>query len=81
MTKEELKTLVFEDNKQTGYIEETYEILTCGKILTYHNYEDFEKLAIMLDKDNQFNVTYIQRLFNFNMDKIIVKLWVDMKAR
>ena len=81
MTKEELKTLVFGDNKQTGYVEETYEIHTCGKILKYHNYEVFEKLAMNLDETKQFNVSYIQRLFTFNMDKIIVRLDVDMEAR
>ena len=79
MNKKELKMLTFGDNSETGYIEEEYQIFVYDKILTYHNYADYEKLVLMLYADNEVKNIDIQRLFNFNGDKIIVKARIEAR--
>lgn len=79
MNEKELKMLTFGDNIETGYIEEEYQIFVYDKILTYHNYIDYEKLMLMLFDNNEVKNIDIQRLFNFNGDKIIVKARIEAR--
>lgn len=79
MTKQELKKLTFDWFKSSNYTEEEYQIHIYGKILTYHNYKDYEKVMMWFYEDNEIKSVDFMRYATSNLDKILIKAYVETK--
>ena len=79
MTRRELRRMTFDWFNMTNYIEEEYQIHIYGKILTYHNYKDYEEVMMGFYEDGEIKNVEFYRYSTFAFTKILIIAYVETK--